>query len=166
MVDVSSGKVGLCPEHIGLLDTLEELRAKLVRLGCMGDIPRENEWQNLCRWLRGFSRELEDHMSCEETNFFPVVDWGLGGGEESPTRFVLAEHQQIRRILEDVRKVATPSLGASEDQFWPYFGRLSELMSILTSTLTSHIRSEDRIFFPLGQQILHQRMVDKQNPAQ
>ncbi|MBI3015912.1 MAG: hemerythrin domain-containing protein [Candidatus Tectomicrobia bacterium] len=165
MAEVRTGKAGLCPEHIGLLDTLEELRSKLVRLGLAGDAPRENEWQSLNRGLRCFSRDLEDHMSGEETNFFPVVDWGLGAAE-SPTRFVLAEHQQIRRILQDIRKVLALSLGVVEDQFWPYFGRLSELLSALTSTLTSHIRSEDHIFFPLGQQILHRRMVDKQIPAQ
>jgi len=165
MAEVGTGKAGLCPEHMELIETVEGLRSRLVRLGLAGDEPRENEWQSVNRGLRTFSRDLEDHMSGEEINFFPVVDWGLGAAE-SPTRFVLAEHQQIRRILQDIRKVLVLSPEVVEEQFWPYFGRLSELLSALTSTLTSHIRSEDRIFFPLGQQILHQRMVDKQIPAQ
>lgn len=165
MGEVRDSRQGLCPEHIGLLDQLEELRSKLIRLTRTGDLSGARAWETWNLDFRGFSRDLQDHMSAEETNFFPIVEWAAGS-EESPTRFILDEHRDLRGLLRELQKGIALTLEAPDDLFWPYCGRLRELISALASLLAAHISGEDHLFFPLGQQLLRRRLSNDQEQVQ
>lgn len=165
MSEVRGSRRGFCPEHVGLLDQLDDLRSKLIRLTRSGEVSGGGGWEAWNLDFLGFSRDLQDHMSAEETNFFPIVEWAVGEAE-SPTRFILDEHREVRRILQELDRGITLSLEAPEDLFWPYCGRLGELLGSLASILRSHISGEDRLFFPLGQHVLRRRLSDEAEQVQ
>lgn len=85
------------------------------------------------RVMRAFADELEPHFQIEEQTFLPL----LHSAENQPlVQQTLAEHQQLRALLDSLRQNDAAALGA--------FGEL----------LSAHVRFEERELFPALENLL------------
>lgn len=86
--------------------------------------------------VRFFDGELVTHFRAEEESLFPAMR-ELSGAPRIIEE-LLAEHQEIRRLIDQLRKIEVSSLAATLKDF--------------ADTLEAHIRKEERELFPIYEQ--------------
>lgn len=89
---------------------------------------------SLCqRAIRAYTNELEPHFLTEERSLLPL----LKSAETQPlVQRTLADHHQLRALLEDLRLINSVALGE--------FGK----------RLSAHVRFEERELFPALEKVL------------
>jgi iron-sulfur cluster repair protein YtfE (RIC family) len=86
--------------------------------------------------VRFFEGELVNHFRAEEEFLFPEMRGFLGAARIIDE--LLAEHQEMRRRMDQLRKIDVSSLAATLKEF--------------ADTLEAHIRKEERELFPIYEQ--------------
>ena len=85
------------------------------------------------RVIRAFSDELEPHFQVEEQSLLPLL---RSAGTRLLVQRTLADHQQLRALLDDLRWNDREALGS--------FGK----------GLSAHVRFEERELFPVIENLL------------
>ncbi|MBY0575374.1 MAG: hemerythrin domain-containing protein [Gallionellaceae bacterium] len=85
------------------------------------------------RVLQAFADELEPHFQIEEQTFLPLLD---SAEKQQLVQRTLAEHQELRVLLDDLRK--------NDAQALTLFGE----------RLSAHVRFEERELFPALEELL------------
>ena len=85
------------------------------------------------RVIRAFSAELEPHFQVEEQSLLPLL---RSAETQSLVQRTLADHQQLRALLDDLRRNDREALGS--------FGK----------GLSAHVRFEERELFPVIENLL------------
>ncbi|WP_370869816.1 hemerythrin domain-containing protein [Polaromonas sp.] len=85
------------------------------------------------RAIRAFSDELEPHFQVEEQSLLPLL---LSAETRPLAQRTMAEHQQLRALLDELRRNDAEALGS--------FGKC----------LTAHVRFEERELFPVIEPLL------------
>lgn len=85
------------------------------------------------RVIRAFSAELEPHFQVEEQSLLPLL---RSAENRSLVQRTLADHQQLRALLDDLRRNDSEALGS--------FGK----------GLSAHVRFEERELFPVIENLL------------
>lgn len=86
--------------------------------------------------VRFFEGELVTHFRAEEESLFPAMR-DLSGASQIIDE-LLAEHEQMRRLIDQLRKTELISLALTLKEF--------------ADTLEAHIRKEERELFPIYEQ--------------
>jgi iron-sulfur cluster repair protein YtfE (RIC family) len=97
-------------------------------------------WSEARRGFALFRRELEEHLRLEEELLLPALGPGSQVGD-GPAFVVRAEHPQIRELLEIVEI-------ALENEY-----PIGEVTDALEATLADHNLSEERVLYPLFEQL-------------
>jgi len=85
------------------------------------------------RVIRAFSAELEPHFQVEEQSLLPLL---RSAETQSLVQRTMADHQQLRALLDDLRRNDSEALGS--------FGK----------GLSAHVRFEERELFPVIENLL------------
>ena len=85
------------------------------------------------RVIRAFSAELEPHFQVEEQSLLPLL---RSAETQSLVQRTLADHQQLRALLDDLRRNDSEALDG--------FGK----------GLSAHVRFEERELFPVIENLL------------
>lgn len=89
--------------------------------------------QTCQRVIRAFSDELEPHFQVEEHSLLPLL---RSAETQSLVQRTMADHQQLRALLDDLRRNDSEALGS--------FGK----------GLSAHVRFEERELFPVIENLL------------
>lgn len=138
----------LYADHREALGWLADLAAAGDDLAADG--PTAAVWAALADGARHLDEDLSTHFDTEEQALFPVLGRVLGT-DGGPVAVMLAEHQEFRRLRDQYRQhlgaVAGP--GAAEAT-----AATRRAAADLAALLHEHIAKEDRILFPLAQELL------------
>jgi iron-sulfur cluster repair protein YtfE (RIC family) len=93
-----------------------------------------------------FRTGLRRHIRIEEDLLFPAFDQASGLGDGGPTTVMRYEHVEIQRLLELIRELFE-SPGTSVAEF-------ETLRSQLTAILDQHGQKEERILYPMTDQMV------------
>ena len=104
-----------------------------------------------------FKRELHMHHTAEDEVIWPVLRPRLAGSEhaQSVLDAMEEEHERIDPLLAAVyaafaqRDGAAGGAGREVGDDWPGEDRLADVIDVLASTLTGHLRHEERDGLPL-----------------
>lgn len=117
----------LSREHHSAL-TLAKACERAARSGDVSEV------ESACqRAIRAYSDELEPHFQIEEQSLLPLLQ-----SQDTLVQRTLAEHQQLRSLLNDLRRNEAAALAS--------FGRC----------LAGHVRFEERILFAALEDVLYE----------
>ena len=92
---------------------------------------------------------LEEHADVEDQVLFPALE-PLLGRQGGPLAVMDMEHQELRRLLSQLA-------AATED--------VTPLVSQFIATARDHFAKEDRVLFPLAEQLLSQERLEELGQA-
>ncbi len=118
---------------------MEDHRQCDQRLAAAEEAVSGEEWETAGREFSGFREALERHIDMEEDILFPEFEQrtGLTGG---PTMVMRSEHEEIRRLLEQLQM----ALEASDPD--AYLGTSETLMVMLQQ----HNMKEENMLYPMA----------------
>lgn len=138
----------LVKEHqmmLGFLDNLEALNNKLQKQSEYdetSDVYSEiaQNAQNLL--------DAEPHHQREEQVLFPAV---VAHGVIGPTKVMVMEHEDLRRMKRDVRDLAND---VKNMDFVEFKNRVSSAIKMLVMTLRDHVFKENNILYPTSLDVI------------
>ena len=104
----------------------------------MENAAAEQEWGTVDQALTLLCSHIEDHFSEEENFLFPDFEQQVGSSQ-GPTQVMRMEHQQVRELLESLKKAVQER---SQDQVMGY----SDTLMIMVQ---QHNMKEEQILYPM-----------------
>ena len=111
------------------------------------DAVSAGDWAAAQRAFAAFLAAMERHLALEEEKLFPAFEEETGMSGAGPTQMMRIEHEQMRRLFEEMKQAAAARAGAQ------YLG-LSETLLIL---MQQHNIKEESMMYPMLDQALGAR---------
>lgn len=111
------------------------------------DAAASGDWAAAQKAFQAFHDAMERHLALEEEKLFPAFEKETGMSGAGPTQMMRIEHEQMRRLFEEMKQAAAARAGAQ------YLG-LSETLLIL---MQQHNIKEESMMYPMLDQALGSR---------
>lgn len=111
------------------------------------DAAASGDWAAAQKAFEAFHGAMERHLTLEEERLFPAFEEVTGMSGAGPTQMMRIEHEQMRRLFEEMKQAAAARAGAQ------YLG-LSETLLIL---MQQHNLKEESMMYPMLDQALGAR---------
>ena len=146
---------GLRPEHLmhkmltdheyylAALDEVEQMNEEIQR---SDDLSPVRAQRLLAAVLR--LSEIEPHALCEDEAVFPEIE---RHGEVGPPQDLKMEHEELTRLLAELRGLAPCSTTMSFSEFKP---KLNRCVRFITFLLRDHLFKEIYILYPLALRVI------------
>jgi iron-sulfur cluster repair protein YtfE (RIC family) len=114
------------------------------------DAAASGDWAAAHAAFEAFHGAMERHLALEEDKLFPAFEEATGMSGAGPTQVMRIEHEQMRRLLEQMKQATGARDGAQ------YLG-LSETLLVL---MQQHNIKEEGMMYPMLDQALGSRAGD------
>lgn len=128
----------LTEDHIELCKKLYEAQTDL-------------ELHDIATLLKLIGEELDRHFVAEEKVLFPYIAAHLGGDDVGPVPRLLEEHEIIRRLHRDTKRLYEGAKDQTDSHAKLLVG---DRMRELSHVLINHLGKEDSHLFPMASRIL------------
>ncbi|MEA3499130.1 MAG: hemerythrin domain-containing protein [Campylobacterota bacterium] len=110
----------------------------------MENAVHDENWVEAKKRFEAFASDLIHHFDMEEKVMFPAFEARSGSAHCNPTPVMLMEHQQMKKLLEDMRADVDAK---NKDHF---FG----LSETLMMTMQQHNMKEEQMMYPMVDQAM------------
>lgn len=150
-------------EHDRALEALSLLHGAglCLKLGALkiGTPLRERGIDHLTKVLDFFDKDLGLHFRREEEVLFPALEKHIGV-EQSPTRLLLREHQEVREYYDHLRDKLVQLQRDGSEQSESLVKQVQDISSSVEHYLKEHIRKENESLFPLAKSLVPKQEIE------
>jgi hemerythrin-like domain-containing protein len=150
-------------EHERALEMLGLLRGAslCLKLGTLkpGTPIQERGIDHLTKVLDFFDKDLDLHFRREETVLFSTLEKHIGV-EQSPTRVLLKEHQEVWRYYEQLKEKLAELQRDGSEHSETLAREVQDISRNVEHFLQEHIRKENESLFPLAKSLIPKRELE------
>jgi hemerythrin-like domain-containing protein len=124
----------------------------------------ERGTNHLVKVLEFFDRDLRTHFRREEEVLFPAMENHLGR-DKSPTRLLLAEHEQIWRAYDELKAGVARLQQETGSKLQAVALEVEQTARKLEVMMSDHIRKENDTLLPLAERLLTLEVLESTTKA-
>ena len=151
-------------EHERILENIGLLRGASLCLTLGNLTPQSAIWgkgiEHLTKVLDFFDKDVGLHFRREEETLFPALEKHIGV-EKSPTRLLLAEHDQLWQWHDQLKEKLVELQADGSECSAAIPAEVQEITSLIERLLREHIRKENESLLPLAGSLLSEKELEE-----